>query len=235
MPDNDLENFRLELEELREALRDEKAAREVLRQRVAQQEAQIRELQNTTRNILQSRIWKALVHAGGALLGIHQRRQLVQRRLQFGMRKTLGLKATREAVHINRESPAPDSPPLSGKIKVSGWAVAETGIEKIEVSVGDKLYPTKSGLRRHDIALQYPTYLNSEMSGFRVVIDISHLPRFRTTSRSTRLPGKARTQNIPSRSMSGTARNCGWDANRARPAATNAAEKAGFFRVASGV
>ena len=38
-----------------------------------------------------------------------QRRQLVQRRLQFGMRKTLGLKATREAVHINRESPAPDS------------------------------------------------------------------------------------------------------------------------------
>jgi O-antigen biosynthesis protein len=176
LPDNDLEHFRLELEELREALRDERAAREVLRQRVAQQEAQIRELQNTTRNILQSRIWKALVHAGGALLGIDQRRQLVQRRLQFGMRKTLGLKATREAVHIHRESPAPDSPPLSGKIRVSGWAVAETGIEKIEVSVGGKLYPAKSGLRRHDIALQYPTYLNSEMCGFRVIIDISHIP-----------------------------------------------------------
>lgn len=173
---NDLEDFRLELEQLREALRDERAAREVLRQRVAQQDAQIRELQNTTRGILQSRIWKTLVQTGGALLGVEQRRQLLQRRLQFGVRKTLGLKATREQIYIQRESPAPDSPPLSGKIKVAGWAVAETGIEKIEVSVGGKLYPAKSGLRRHDISLQYPTYLNSELSGFRVVIDIAHLP-----------------------------------------------------------
>jgi GT2 family glycosyltransferase len=174
--DNDLEDFRLELEQLREALRNERAAREVLRQRVAQQDAQIRDLQNTTRNILQSRIWKILVQTGGALLGIEHRRQLLQRRLQFGVRKTFGLKATREQIYIQRESPAVDSPPLSGRMKVAGWAVAETGIEKIEVSIGGKLYPAKTGLRRHEIGLQYPAYPNSELSGFRAVIDISHLP-----------------------------------------------------------
>ncbi len=173
--DQELESFRDELQALRDALRQETAAREMLRQRVLQQEAQIRELQHTTRSILHSRIWQTLVHAGGTLLGIDQRSQLLKRRLQFGLRKTFGLKAGREVISIHRDTPAPDSPPLSGKMKVQGWAVAETGIDKIEVSLGGKLYPATAGLSRPDIAELFPTYRDSGKSGFRVVIDIAHL------------------------------------------------------------
>lgn len=173
--ENETEKLRFELEELRGALLRETAAREMLRQRIAQQDAQIRELQRTVQGILHSRIWKTMVQAGGAVLGIDQRRQLLQRRIQVGLQKTLGLKPGREAIHIKVDSPAPGAPPVTGKIKIQGWAIAETGIEKIEIGLGGKLYPTVTGMIRKDIERAYPTYLNSGKSGYRLVADISHL------------------------------------------------------------
>jgi GT2 family glycosyltransferase len=150
-------------------------AREMLRQRVAQQEAQIRELQKTTQSILRSRIWKTLMQVGGAVLGLNQRRLLLQRRLQSGAGK-FGVKSKDEAIHIHRDFPKADSPPFSDKVKIQGWAIAETGIQKIEVSAGGKLFRAVSGLPRPDIANIYPSYVDAGKAGFRIVIDVSDLP-----------------------------------------------------------
>ena len=176
MPENnDLETLRTELNDLRQALNREVMTREMLRQRVAQQEAQIRELQSATRNILQSRIWKTMVNVGGAVLGLNQRRLLLQRRVQSGAGK-LGFKSTFETIHINRDFPRSDSPPFAGKVKIQGWAIAETGIQKVEVSAGGKLFRAVIGLPRPDVGRIHSSYVGADKAGFRLVIDISDLP-----------------------------------------------------------
>lgn len=170
-----LEKLREELEDLRESLRREVMAREMLRQRLAQQDAQIRELRKTTQSILQSRIWKALVRLGGVLLGLDQRRLLWQRRLQIGVGR-MGSRSARENIRIGCDFPKPDSPPFSDKVKVQGWAVAETGIQKVEVGIGGKLFRAAAGLPRPDIGTLHTSALGADKAGYRIVVDVSDLP-----------------------------------------------------------
>lgn len=171
---NQPEDLRQELDELRQALRDEAAAREMLRLRMIQQEGQIRELQKSMQGILRSRIWQTLVRVGGTMLGLHQRRLLLQQRLRLGVGK-LGRQGD-EAIHIYVDSPRQDAPPFQDKIKVQGWAVAETGIEKIEVSLGGKLFLAVSNLSRQDVGEAHPNFIDSDQSGYRIVLDVSSLP-----------------------------------------------------------
>ena len=69
----EFEILQQQVELLKETLRQEIAAREMLRQRVMQQDGQIRELRRNIYSILQSRIWKTMVRAGGVVLGFDQR------------------------------------------------------------------------------------------------------------------------------------------------------------------
>jgi hypothetical protein len=61
----DIDELRRSVDALGELLRQERIRTEALRARLNQQEAQIRELQRSTRSILDSRIWKTLVRLGG--------------------------------------------------------------------------------------------------------------------------------------------------------------------------
>jgi len=159
-----------QVELLKETLRQEVAAREMLRQRVMQQDGQIRELRRNIYSILQSRIWKTMVRAGGVVLGFDQRLSFLQRRLQ----NKIG-KSGQEQILIHRDSPAPNSPPVSERVKFQGWAVAESGIAKVEVGIGGKLLPAVIGMNRPDIAELYPQYPGSGKSGYRLVAGIAHL------------------------------------------------------------
>jgi GT2 family glycosyltransferase len=167
----EIEILQQQIELLKEMIRQEVSAREMLRQRVMQQEGQIRELQRTTHGILHSRIWKTMVRVGGAVLGIDQRFSFLQRRFQ----KTLGQanSGPQEPMVIHRDSPGPNSPPVYGKIKFQGWAVAQSGIAKVEVAIGGKLFPATIGISRPDVARS--EYAGSANSGYRVVVDISNL------------------------------------------------------------
>jgi O-antigen biosynthesis protein len=159
-----------QIELLKETLRQEISAREMLRQRVMQQDGQIRELQRTTHGILHSRIWKTMVRVGGAVLGFDQRLSFLQRRFQNSLGKTGS-----ESIVIHRDSPGVNSPPVSEKVKFQGWAIAESGIAKVEVGIGGKLVSATTGLKRPDVGEMYPQFPGSGESGYRVVVDISHM------------------------------------------------------------
>ena len=173
--DNQIAQLREQVNTLRAALRQEIAARELLQRRVAQQENQIRELQRTTQNILHSRIWKTMVQLGGTILSLDQRRLFLQRRLRLGLGK-FSAGSSREAIELHRDFPTVYSPPFSDKVKIQGWAIAESGIENIEVGVGGKLFRAISGLPRSDVAQRHASFRDADKSGFRAVVNVSDLP-----------------------------------------------------------
>ena len=176
MPDsNPIDELRRAVESLQQQLRQEKARSEVLRQRLTQQEAQIRDLQKTTRSILESRIWRALVQTGGTLLSLKSQARNIGTRFQVGRAKVLGGPAEPMHIVVDRPSKRPD--PLSGRIRVEGWAAAVSGIRAVSVRVADLSSETADiALPRPDIGRIHPECHDSTRAGFRAIVDLSSLP-----------------------------------------------------------
>lgn len=162
------------IQALSERLSQERARNEFLRHRLNQQEAQIRDLQRTTRSILDSRIWKALVRMGGHLLWLGNQRQALGTRLRIGAAPITG--ATDEPIQLKRELPANLKTPLSGKIRLQGWAIAQSGVREVRVRVdGGEIQRAKIGLPRPDVYDVHPGFKDSDHSGFRVALDLTSL------------------------------------------------------------
>jgi len=90
-----------------------------------------------------------------------------------------------------------DSPrPTDGKLNIRGWAVAESGMRQIAISIADKLFvPAQTGLLRVDVAKRHPEFPGAENSGFSAIVDVSilakgnHIVRVYATTRRGRLIG----------------------------------------------
>jgi hypothetical protein len=55
----------------------------------------------------------------------------------------------------------------SGSIRLSGWALADSGISRIDVYLDGKLvYSGRVGIRRPDVQKVYPNFRDADISGF---------------------------------------------------------------------
>ena len=170
-----IEKLTRAIDALREQIRQERVRNETLRTRLNQQQAQIRELQKSTKGILDSRIWKTLVRMGGQLLWLAEQKQTLSSRFRgSGVRTTGGTQS--EKVELWRDTPSDRSGALSGKIRVSGWAAAPSGITAVQVRVADRSPVTASlGFPRPDVHARMPTYRGSANAGFRASVDLAGL------------------------------------------------------------
>lgn len=159
---------------LEDSLRQERIRAEAFRHRLNQQEAQIRELQKTTRGILESRIWKTFVGFGARLLWFNDQRHLLRTRLLVGRAKIV--RTSNEAIELHKDTPRDRAGRLTGKIRVSGWAVAPSGIAAVEVSVGNRGPVTATlGFARPDVSPRFSGHQGAPNCGFRAPINLSGL------------------------------------------------------------
>jgi GT2 family glycosyltransferase len=170
-----IEKLTRAIDALREQIRQERVRNETLRTRLNQQQAQIRELQKSTKSILDSRIWKALVRMGGQMLWLAEQKQTLSSRFRGSTIKTSG-GAKSEKVELWRDMPSDRSGALSGKIRVSGWAAAPSGIQAVRVRIGERAPVTASlGFPRPDVYGRMPTYRGAANAGFRASVDLEGL------------------------------------------------------------
>jgi glycosyltransferase involved in cell wall biosynthesis len=170
----EIDELRRSVDALGDLLRQERIRTEALRARLNQQEAQIRELQRSTRSILDSRIWKTLVRLGGQFLWLQQQQTSWRTRLLMGGAKLTGGNA--EIVQFHKDTPGERAGRLSGKIRVSGWAVAPSGIDAVRVRVDEgRAMAATTGLPRADIAAIFPNHEGAASSGYRATVDLTGL------------------------------------------------------------
>jgi GT2 family glycosyltransferase len=164
--------LRDQLRRLESRLLAQNHAVNALKVRLAQQEAQLRAVSRLAGSIVNSRIWRSLVFLGGrALAG-----GVFLARFRSSLRRP-ALRAASEALQINCDLPRHDGELAFGKVLIQGWAVAESGIAKVEVVVGSApAISAKTGLFRQDIGKLFPGFTDSEGAGFRVQVDLSNVP-----------------------------------------------------------
>lgn len=171
--ENQLLELQRAIDALYEQLRQERVRNDALRHQVNQQDAQLRELQKSIRNILDSRIWKTLVSMGSRILWLNQQKRTFSTRLLATRGKLSG---SEEPVHFFKDTPGDRTAPLSGRIYVNGWASAPSGISSVSVRVDDMSpVEAKLGFPRADVGNVFPDHLDSAKSGFRAIVDLAGL------------------------------------------------------------
>ena len=133
--------------------------------RVSQVYAKNQHLQRDMTSILESRIWRSLVAAGGSALRI---RNWVKTRNAPALPGPAGDALPR----VFCDEPAGTTAPLSGRVKVRGWAAAAAGIARVEALLpGRDPIPLRHGFYRPDIARAFPQLDGAANSGFAGAID----------------------------------------------------------------
>lgn len=177
---------------------------ERLESRVALLQSRTMRLQHTTQEILLSRTWRSLVTAGGLLL---RSREFIER---FILRRPAlaAASATAGSETIFRiDCNEPDSgtagvsgQPVSGTLSIHGWALASSGIRRVEIQAGDaESVEARYGFYRPDVAAHYPDVPGSDRSGFRAKLDTALLPNGKQflTIRAASFGGAATEFRVP--------------------------------------
>jgi GT2 family glycosyltransferase len=187
--------LRVAVAEVREM---ENSAVEKLDNRLAQLQARTNQLFQQVHGILRSRIWRCLTVAGGLALR-------VAGLLRLGpMRPAEAGPSVEEGDIIIQvwcdEPRQPGETPVSGTITFRGWAVASSGIESVEIRVGNLgPFSARYGLYRPDIARAFPSIPQADRSGFQVDLDTMALPNGRHSAvlRGTSMRGAQTEIRIP--------------------------------------
>lgn len=143
-----------------------------------------------TRNILNSRIWKALVQGGGLLL-----------KLKNAVRNLSHLKRgnAKQEFRVVCEQPS-DYEARSGTIEIRGWAISSEGIDRVMVNIGDAPpLEARYGIYRPDVARSHPGIPKAERCGFIVRFDTTSLinGRHAIVIRAHNRSGEICEQRIP--------------------------------------
>jgi GT2 family glycosyltransferase len=132
-----------------------------------------RDTARIVRELMTSRIWRALSTVGWVMMHAVPK---------IKMRKH-GLAALTEAERQERIQMRCDSintqsaDPVAGQIEITGWAIAPDGIERVEVRVGNLPELRVSyGSPRPDIEALFPQMKNPGKSGFAAGLDTRDLP-----------------------------------------------------------
>ncbi|MBE6049645.1 MAG: N-acetylmuramoyl-L-alanine amidase [Clostridium sp.] len=76
----------------------------------------------------------------------------------------------------NIDTPVANSNITTTKVKVSGWAVSDSGVKEVKVYVDGKQKGSSTvGISREDVGRTYPNHKNSNKSGYSVDIDINNI------------------------------------------------------------
>ncbi len=171
---------------LAEARGQQRAEIQRLESRVAQLQSRTYHLNHLVHGILKSRTWRTLIAFGGVLLRMHG---LVSRVL--GGRPSIhtfpGAASLDEFLELFCDRPRPcGGPPeegtesagaLSGTIVVKGWAVAGSGVSRVEVQLGSApAVEARYGLYRPDVAQRFPEVPNAERSGYEARLNTAAVP-----------------------------------------------------------
>lgn len=175
---NDLSALLAETREMQDAFAER------MESRVAMLQSRIMRAQHDAQAILRSRIWRTLVAGSGLLLrlGTSLKRLAFQRPAREGANRTTESETVFK-VHCDEPLPAWDLgdtstslPPVSGTISIRGWALASTGIRRLEVWAGEaECIEARHGFYRPDVAAQYADVPDSDRSGFRARLDTAPL------------------------------------------------------------
>ena len=81
-------------------------------------------------------------------------------------------------ITVNLEEPKPvEEAAYSGISNLRGWAVAPSGIERVEIYIdGDYAFDVPMGGARGDVGSAYPDYVGSDKSGFSMAFNYKNLP-----------------------------------------------------------
>jgi O-antigen biosynthesis protein len=181
------EQHRIEIQSVTAAFseRVERATAESQRQAVRLRAVQTKldDLSGQMQELLYSRIWRTLRTGGGMLLaipGMFTRKPSPKNGIpSSGGSDLFRLNPADDSeLHLAHcDDPGPDAKPVTGKAMVRGWAAARSGIERVEIIIGDRSpIAAEIGLLRPDIANHLPDVPEAKHSGFYLEIDTSELP-----------------------------------------------------------
>jgi GT2 family glycosyltransferase len=135
--------------------------------------------------LLHSRIWRTLCSAGALVL----KTAALGRRAGGAWRRVREI-AGRETVRLALDEVSLD-PNSSGSLYIRGWALARSGIERVEVEVdGAAFAAARTGLVRPDVAARFPHIAAAERAGFELTVSGlapdsgAHSVRVRAVSRT---------------------------------------------------
>jgi len=147
--------------------------------RLAAVESSLPYLGQEIEGILRSRIWRVL-RAGGAFL-------LAPRTLVGLLSPSRSGPAVQPPLPsaavaddfcglVCDEPRSNEDQPRTGKIAVSGWALAQSGIDRTEIRLADMTTRVRMGEARLDVARAYPKVPGSRTAGFAGEIDTATVP-----------------------------------------------------------
>jgi GT2 family glycosyltransferase len=178
--DGELLRLREEIAALRSTLADlvesEASTAERLDGRIAQLQSTTNRVAHEVQSILNSRIWRTLVAGGSWVLRVsglfRGARPTDRRRPQRFQEKA------EPAFHIFCDEPRGEkTEAASGTIVFRGWAVASSGIDRVEIQAGrEAAIPARFGLFRPDVAPHIPGVPDGDRCGFQASLDTT---RFR--------------------------------------------------------
>jgi GT2 family glycosyltransferase/SAM-dependent methyltransferase len=151
--------------------------------RLGTMESRIAEVARQNQEILRSRIWRTLCSAGSVLLGAGSlfTGRSPRRRQPAGTPSPASKPAEKQPAHeffelVCDEPQAGIETPRTGEIVVRGWALADGGLERIEIQLGKAYTFAKTGLSRPDVACGYPDTPEARTAGFLAEIDTRSIP-----------------------------------------------------------
>jgi GT2 family glycosyltransferase len=147
--------------------------------RVSLLHARVNQLDHTVNLMVNSRIWRTLVALGGMILHL---RQTVSRFVRPRVSPSMTSELQGGFIKVHCDEPEGSTldrilqTGISGKLRVKGWAVAASGIRRVELQLGDAPpVEARIGLQRLDIQKAHPQCHDSLMSGFVGQVDCQGL------------------------------------------------------------
>jgi GT2 family glycosyltransferase/SAM-dependent methyltransferase len=133
---------------------------------------QLRTLDRRVQAIYDSRIWRALM-AGGRLLLSAAHPFARQPKGLCPPVNGVPAKKVHEQYQICFDERLSGSViSRHGATLIHGWAIAESGVRALELTVDETInVPTEYGRRRPDVLAAYPTYAHADNSGFTATLD----------------------------------------------------------------
>ena len=143
--------------------------------------------------IYDSRIWKTMAGIGGFLLRLTGRAAHHGYRPapapQSQARPPASSETARDVPILVCDYPAANAvEPMRDVVEIRGWALAESGIDRVEIRIGNQPPAAATyGVARPDVARNYRHIAGAEHSGFRFFWDTAGLPEGPYTLRITAL------------------------------------------------
>ena len=134
---------------------------------ITAQESALERMDHTIHALISGRTWRLISLPG----------RIARRFLLSDLKQKFKRVQARSAIFLVCDEPAAnDTRPRSGNIVVSGWCLAEEGVDCVQVQVpGLPLIETKPGLPRPDVKLALPNLDHTGRAGFSVEFDSTPL------------------------------------------------------------